>query len=47
MRHTHQTNLNLRIADLAAFPPAKKLSVQLQRYPQEMVPIMDLSLIHI
>ena len=41
MRHTHQTNLNLRIADLAAFPPAKKLSVQLQRYPQEMVPIMD------
>ena len=41
MRQTHQTNLNLRIRDLAAFPPSKKLALQLVRYPQEVVPIMD------
>lgn len=41
MRQTHQTNLNLRIRDLAAFPPSKKLALQLIRYPQEVVPIMD------
>lgn len=41
MRHTHQTNLNLRMSDLAAFPPCKKLAWQLVRYPQEVVPIMD------
>ncbi|PKI84287.1 hypothetical protein MVES_001630 [Malassezia vespertilionis] len=41
MRYTNQTNLNLRLSDLAAFPPSKRLSVQAQRYPQEVVPIMD------
>lgn len=41
MRLTNQTNLNLRISDLAAYPPSKKLALQLVRYPQEMVPIMD------
>ncbi|WFD30839.1 DNA helicase [Malassezia sp. CBS 17886] len=41
MRQTNQTNLNLRISDLAAFPPAAKLALQLERYPQEVVPIMD------
>ena len=41
MRQTDQVNLNLRIADLAAFPPSKRLAGLLQKYPQEMVPIMD------
>ncbi|PWZ00613.1 putative replication licensing factor MCM4 [Testicularia cyperi] len=41
MRMTDQTNLNLRISDLEAFPPSKRLRMQLIRYPQEMVPIMD------
>ena len=41
MRQTDQTNLNLRITDLEAFPPSKRLKLQLLRYPQEMVPIMD------
>lgn len=41
MRATNQTNLNLRVSDLEAFPPARRLATQLQRYPQEMVPIMD------
>lgn len=41
MRVTDQTNLNLRISDLEAFPPSKRLKMQLIKYPQEMVPIMD------
>ncbi|SOV04413.1 probable replication licensing factor MCM4 [Ustilago sp. UG-2017a] len=41
MRITDQTNLNLRISDLEAYPPSKRLKLQLIRYPQEMVPIMD------
>lgn len=41
MRYTNQTNLNLRISDLLAFRPAKRLALQLERYPQEVVPIMD------
>ncbi|WFD22540.1 DNA helicase [Malassezia equina] len=41
MRDTDQTNLNLRITDLAAFPPSRKLALQLIRYPQEVVPIFD------
>lgn len=41
MRFTNQTNLNLRISDLIAFPPSKRLALQLERYPQEVVPIMD------
>jgi DNA replication licensing factor MCM4 len=41
MRITDQTNLNLRISDLEAYPPSKRLKMQLIRYPQEMVPIMD------
>lgn len=35
------TNLNLDARDLASYPPAKKLSHQLQAYPQEIIPIMD------
>lgn len=41
MRFTNQTNLNLRISDLVAFPPSRRLALQLERYPQEVVPIMD------
>ena len=41
MRATNQTNLNLKVSDLEAFPPARRLALQLQRYPQEIVPIMD------
>ena len=41
MRRTHIPNLNLSIRDLAAFPPSKKLALQVIRYPQEVVPIMD------
>lgn len=41
MRMTDQTNLNLRIPDLAAFPPARRMAMQLANYPQEMIPIMD------
>ncbi|KAL4402496.1 MCM DNA helicase complex subunit [Malassezia pachydermatis] len=44
MRMTHQTNLNVRISDLAAFPPSKKLVMHLIRYPQEVVPLMDTTL---
>ncbi len=41
MRQTDQVNLNLRVTDLAAFGPSKKLASLLQRYPQELIPIMD------
>ncbi|PWN48641.1 putative replication licensing factor MCM4 [Violaceomyces palustris] len=44
MRETDQTNLNLRISDLEAYPPSRRLKSQLVRYPQEMVPIMDQAL---
>ncbi|KAG5436865.1 hypothetical protein PCANB_001618 [Pneumocystis canis] len=35
------TNLNLDARDLESYPPTKKLSHQLQAYPQEIIPIMD------
>ncbi|KAK0549154.1 MCM DNA helicase complex subunit [Tilletia horrida] len=41
MRQTDQTNLNLRITDLEAYPPARKLASLIIKYPQEMIPIMD------
>lgn len=41
MRQTDQVNLNLRITDLAAFSPSAKLASLLQKYPQEIIPIMD------
>ncbi|CAO1616067.1 unnamed protein product [Sympodiomycopsis kandeliae] len=41
MRQTDQTSLNLRAADLAAFPPTKKLAHFLVKYPNEVIPIMD------
>ena len=35
-------NLNIDCQDLYCFEPTRKLYVQLIRYPQEMIPIMDL-----
>ncbi|KAG4306026.1 hypothetical protein PORY_000014 [Pneumocystis oryctolagi] len=35
------TNLNLDVRDLESYPPTKKLTHQLQAYPQEIIPIMD------
>lgn len=41
MRQTGDTNLNLDMGNLLAYPPSKKLHGQLQKYPQEVVPAMD------
>lgn len=41
MRQTGQTNLNLDMLNLLAYPPSKKLFVQLQKYPEEVVPATD------
>ena len=41
MRQTGETNLNLDMANLLAYPPSKKLYAQLAKYPQEVVPAMD------
>jgi DNA replication licensing factor MCM4 len=41
MRQTGETNLNLDVANLQAYPPAKKLFTQLVKYPQEVIPAMD------
>ena len=41
MRQTGETNLNLDIINLLAYPPSKKLHIQLPKYPQEVIPVMD------
>jgi DNA replication licensing factor MCM4 len=41
MRVTGQTNLNLDMVNLQAFPPTRKLYTQLIKYPQEIIPVMD------
>jgi DNA replication licensing factor MCM4 len=41
MRQTGDTNLNLDMGNLLAYPPSRKLHGQLQKYPQEVVPAMD------
>ena len=41
MRQTGETNLNLDMNNLAAYPPSKKLHSQLFKYPQEVIPAMD------
>jgi DNA replication licensing factor MCM4 len=41
MRQTGDTNLNLDMGNLLAYPPCKKLHGQLGKYPQEVVPAMD------
>ncbi|KAI0342406.1 MCM-domain-containing protein [Trametopsis cervina] len=41
MRQTGETNLNLDMLNLAAYPPSRKLHAQLFKYPQEVIPAMD------
>ena len=41
LRQTGETNLNLDVANLLAYPPSKKLHSQLVKYPQEVIPAMD------
>lgn len=41
MRQAGQTDLNLDMVNLLAYPPCKKLFGQLQKYPQEVIPAMD------
>jgi DNA replication licensing factor MCM4 len=41
MRLTSQTNLNLDMINLAAFPPTVKLERWLRNYPQEVIPMCD------
>ncbi|TFK53044.1 MCM-domain-containing protein [Heliocybe sulcata] len=41
MRQTGETNLNLDVVNLLAYPPSKKLHAQLTKYPQEVIPAMD------
>lgn len=41
MRQTGETNLNLDMVNLLAYPPSKKLYTQLAKYPQEVIPAMD------
>ncbi|KAI8989195.1 MCM-domain-containing protein [Trametes punicea] len=41
MRQTGETNLNLDMINLAAYPPSRKLHSQLVKYPQEVIPAMD------
>ncbi|KAJ8487967.1 hypothetical protein ONZ51_g3874 [Trametes cubensis] len=41
MRQTGETNLNLDMINLAAYPPSRKLQSQLVKYPQEVIPAMD------
>lgn len=41
MRTTGETNLNLDMVNLLAYPPSSKLYNQLQKYPQEVIPAMD------
>ncbi|KAL0946225.1 hypothetical protein HGRIS_012484 [Hohenbuehelia grisea] len=41
LRQTGETNLNLDMLNLLAYPPTKKLFSQLTKYPQEVIPSMD------
>ncbi|KAI0696530.1 MCM2/3/5 family-domain-containing protein [Cytidiella melzeri] len=41
MRQTGESNLNLDMLNLAAYPPSRKLHTQLTKYPQEVIPAMD------
>lgn len=41
MRQTGQTNLNVDMINILAYPPSKKLHSQLIKYPQEVIPAMD------
>lgn len=41
MRQTGQTNLNVDMINVLAYPPSRKLQSQLIKYPQEVIPAMD------
>ncbi|KNZ72799.1 DNA replication licensing factor mcm4, partial [Termitomyces sp. J132] len=41
MRQVGDTNLNLDMVNLLAYPPSRKLYNQLMKYPQEVIPAMD------
>ncbi|KAG5642091.1 hypothetical protein DXG03_003615 [Asterophora parasitica] len=41
MRQMGDTNLNLDMINLQAYPPSRKLHSQLYKYPQEVIPAMD------
>ncbi|KAL5478394.1 CDC54 [Sanghuangporus weigelae] len=41
MRQTGQTNLNVDMVNILAYPSSKKLHSQLIKYPQEVIPAMD------
>ncbi|CAA7268765.1 unnamed protein product [Cyclocybe aegerita] len=41
MRQTGETNLNLDVVNLLAYPASKKLHGQFLKYPQEVIPAMD------
>lgn len=44
MRQTGEKILNLDIVNILAYPPTKKLHNHLVKYPQEVVPMMDMVL---
>ncbi|KAJ3921144.1 cell division control protein 54 [Lentinula edodes] len=44
MRQTGETNLNLDVRNLLAYPPTKKLHTQVIKYPQEVIPTFDQAL---
>lgn len=41
MRVTGETNLNLDVVNLLAYPTSKKLHAQVVKYPEEVIPAMD------
>lgn len=41
MRQTGQSNLNVDMINVLAYPPSRKLHTQLIKYPQEVIPAMD------
>lgn len=41
LRRSGETNLNLDVINILAYPPCKKLHHQLLKYPQEVIPAMD------
>ncbi|KAF9011983.1 MCM2/3/5 family-domain-containing protein [Cyathus striatus] len=41
MRQTGETNLNVDMVNMMAYPASKKLYFQLIKYPQEVIPAMD------
>ncbi|KAF9260638.1 MCM-domain-containing protein [Marasmius fiardii PR-910] len=42
MRQTGDTNLNLDVLNILAYPPTRKLHGHLLKYPQDVIPVMDM-----